>query len=144
MSTGKIVAAVVGVIVAIGVVTTVVGFGLGWFGKAASVVGPQNVSQQYNCVITEWESLQTAANNACSAQHSTAGNNSPVMVEDPAFAYAATFRKIVVAYNARQKDIFQAKLVGPAGYPSEVPKGLDKGPDTNWCDVAAALVKIGK
>lgn len=49
-----------------------------------------------------------------------------MLVESPAFAYGATYRGIVVDYNRRQKNIFEAGLVGPSGYPKEVPNMADR------------------
>ena len=99
------------------------GWVFNWFGKGADIIGPQNVEEQYTQVIQDWESLKTAAENACAASSGPREKGDPVMVEDPAFAYGATYRRIVVDYNRRQKNIWEAGLVGPAGYPKEVGDG---------------------
>ena len=96
-----------------------VGFWGGWLNKAAEVAGPQNVSQQYALVIEDWESMQAAAANACQAEKGTKTNNT--IFEDPGLAYDATYRKIAVDYNRRQANIFEAKIVGPRGYPDRAP-----------------------
>lgn len=130
-------------IVGIGGVLIVVGIGIGilnwagaWANKAAEVVAPPNVEKQYTRVIDNWEALYASAENACIAKSST-DENSPTFVESPEAAYAATFRKIVIDYNRRQANIFEAGFVGPPGYPKEVPRSL--GADGDWCGVPAQL-----
>lgn len=110
----------------------------GWGKTASDVVSGPNVKAQHTAVIEDWESLKASANNACTAQGAVQAENSPTMVEDPAFAYAATYRGIVADYNRRQDNLFEAKIVGPAGYPTDVPS-LDLGPETDWCSVATTL-----
>lgn len=115
----------------------IAGWGFGWFGKGVEVVSAGNVSEQHRAVIEDWEALQASARNACSAS-TKVGEGSPTFVEDPALAYAATYRRLVVDYNRRQQNNFEAGIVGPAGYPKTVP-ALDQGPNTDWCAVADRL-----
>lgn len=112
------------------------GVGLRWWGAAQNVVSPANVTEQHRMVIRDWEGLYSAANNACTivANHS---ENSPTFVEDPASAYAGTFQRIRADYNRRMDNIFEAGIVGPPGYPREVPASL--GADGDWCSVPVAL-----
>lgn len=102
------------------VLLMVVGFGLSWLGAAGEVAGPNNVRSQYAGVIGDWNALEAAAENACGAadQNSQAG---PTLLEDPALAYKAQYRHIAVDFNRRQQNIFEAKAVGPSGYPPSAP-----------------------
>lgn len=138
---GRIIAVIVLLVVVLGIVLGVLRFVGGWGKTASDVVSGPNVKAQHTAVIQEWESLKAAANNACTAQGATAGTGSPTMVEDPAFAYAATYRTIAADYNRRQANLFEASLVGPPGYPDTVP-ALDVGPDTDWCAAATTLATI--
>ena len=129
--------AVVAVLGLIGGITNFVGL---WGNEAKRVVSPANVTEQYNAVITDWQSLMTSADNACSAQTTAKSNVDPTMVEDPALAYKATYRRIVVDYNSRMTNIFQAAKVGPAGYPRTIPAFAETtSPKGDWCVVSAKL-----
>lgn len=133
----------VAALVVLAAVFGVIGWFGGWFGKAADVAGPENVERQYTQVIQDWEALKVAADNACAASNTPREAGDPIMVEDPAFAYAATYRRVVQDYNRRQKNIFEAGLVGPAGYPSEVPNLAEaKEPNPQWCKVSAKLDQL--
>ena len=111
-----------------------------WGSEAATVVSPANVTQQYAAVITDWQSLMTSADNACSAQTAAKSDGDPTMVEDPALAYKAVYRRIVVDYNSRMTNIFQAAKVGPAGYPRTIPAFVETtDPKGDWCVVSAKL-----
>lgn len=122
-------AAVIGVLILVAIVLS---FVLGWIGKAAEVAGPENVSTQYHQVIQDWNAMEAAAGNYCSAKNSKPGPNSPELVEDPAFAYAAQYRHITVDYNERQNNIFEAGVVGPSGYPRQAPS-LDEAAQEAGC-----------
>jgi hypothetical protein len=113
--------ALIAIIVIIGIIGGIGHFALGWFNKAGEVAGPANVSSQYQKVISDWNSMQQAAINACAAKDSSKQSGDPTLLEDPSFAYQAVYRHIVVDYDTRQNDIFEAKLVGPSGYPRTAP-----------------------
>lgn len=113
--------AAVAIFVIAAVIAGIGHFALGWFNKAAEVAGPENVSSQYREVINDWETLEAAAQNACSAQDSSRSQADPTLLEDPAFAYEATYRRVRVDYNRRQANLFEAKVVGPGGYPAVAP-----------------------
>lgn len=127
---------IIGVFVVVGVVLGILSWTGAWANKAGEVVAPPNVEKQFTRVIDNWEALYASAENACLAKSST-DENSPTFVESPEAAYAATFRKIVIDYNRRQANIFEAGFVGPPGYPKEVPRSL--GTDGDWCNVPAQL-----
>lgn len=130
---------ILGTALLVGIVFTVVGFANSWWQKGVEIISPVNVEKQFTRVIDNWESLYAAAENACLAK-SSMSENSPTFVESPEQAYAATFRKIVVDYNRRQANLFEAGVVGPPGYPSEIPRSL--GSDGEWCAVPAALDRL--
>lgn len=113
--------ALVALFVVIGLISLVGHFALGWFNKAADVAGPENVSTQYAKVIEDWNSLEAEAINACGAEDVASQSGDPTLLEDPAFAYKAQFRRTAVDFNRRQQNIFEAKIVGPSGYPQTAP-----------------------
>lgn len=134
--------AVVGVLIGLGLVASALGLALGWFERGVQVVSPQNVTEQHRGIIQQWEAMKVSASNACSAvQQSESSSKSPTMVEDVTLAYAATFRNSVAEYQRRMDNLFEAKIVAPSGYPSDVPF-TDLGPDTDWCQVYADLAAI--
>lgn len=103
------------------IVGGVIGLALGWFNAGKDVVGPANVKAQYRAVIEDWQGMEAAAANACEAAKQARESGDPTLVENPALAYDAQYRRIVVDYNRRWANIFEAKAVGPNGYPSVAP-----------------------
>jgi hypothetical protein len=120
-TTFKWVAVIAGICVALAIIIGTIGWIGGWFSTAANVAGPGNVTTQYHAVIEDYNALQAAAGNYCQAKDTPQGPNSPSLIEDPAFAYAAQYRHITVDYNERQNNIFEAGVVGPSGYPKQAP-----------------------
>lgn len=96
-------------------------FAFGWIGAATDIASPTNVKAQYHAVITDWNAMEVAAENACGAKNSGNNEQGPTLLEDPAFAYKAQYRHITVDYNTRQNNLFEAQQVGPSGYPSTAP-----------------------
>lgn len=115
---GLVTAAVVALVLFFGAL----GWLVGWFGAGRDVASPANVRAQYAEVIGDWQAMEAAAGNYCQARAAKADQNSPTLLEDPAFAYAASYRRIAVDYNRRQANIFESRLVGPKGYPREAPR----------------------
>lgn len=133
---GRIIFAVIALFLVLGVVGAgcrVVG---GYTREAERVISVDNVKEQWDAIITDWQSMQTAADNACNAQQMAKNEDSPTLVEDPALAYKATYRQIVVDYNQRQANLFKASKVGPPGYPKRVPV---VGPNDDFCEVSDYL-----
>jgi hypothetical protein len=127
-------------IVAVGVIVLLLGLGFGWFSKGVETVSAPHVQAQYNLVIQDWNALTTAADNACAAQGGSANSNGPTLVESPALAYQATYRNIRTEYNSAWQNIFDAKLVGPRGYPHNVPNFSEAtGAKPNFCSVSQQL-----
>lgn len=114
----------------------------GYVNKGEKVLGADNMEDQYKRVITDYNSLQTSADNACAAQgEQNKDDSDPTLVEGPALAYAATYRKIWVDYNTRMNNIFEAGFVGPPGYPRRIPNWVS-GNDTDFCQVSENLVTL--
>lgn len=138
---GGWVAGFVGLLILLSIVAAIVGFVNDWGREAKRVVSPANVTQQYDTVITDWQDLQASADNACTAQESAdKTTDDPVLIESPAQAYAATYRRIAVDFNSRQQNIFKAGKVGPPGYPKIAPVVPAAHP--NWCAVSDNLRAI--
>ncbi|KXO92929.1 Uncharacterised protein (plasmid) [Tsukamurella tyrosinosolvens] len=135
-SFGKAIIIGIGVFVAAALLFGVISWSAGWFGKAGEVTGADNVEKQHTQVIETFNSVQAAANNACAAGKASKEAGDPVMLERPEVAYGATVRSQVADYNRRQANIFESKLVGPAGYPRELPT---PAADENWCGYAAKV-----
>lgn len=125
------------VIAVLGAGFTVIGFANGWFHRATQVVGPANVSEQFKDVAQEYQSLQTSAANACQAvTDAERGDSAPTLVESPALAYEATYRRIAASYNRRMTNIFEAGIVAPPGYPESVPIPVG---EVDWCGLVGQL-----
>lgn len=137
---GKYLAIFIGVILVLSIIGGILHFAGVWGNEAKRVVSPENVTQQYDAVITDWQGLQVAADNACNAQDAAKQDGDPVLVEDPAQAYKATYLKIQADYNQRQQNIFKANKVGPSGYPKTAPVVPARGAD--WCAVSDNLRTI--
>ncbi len=107
------------------VLVFVAGFGVvtwisGWGGEAARITGPDNVREQNTAILDAWESLQATAGNVCSAGNAVRGDASPTLVEDPAFAYEATYRRIKATYDRRMSNLFEARAVRDLPLPSDL------------------------
>lgn len=121
------------------------GFGLAgrWGKTAVRTVGPENVTAQYDAVISDWQELITTADNACTVQdQAERAEGDPTLVENTTTAYQATYRRVRTDYNSRMQNIFKAKKVGPPGYPRVVPDIPEtRGPDADWCVVSEKLLE---
>ena len=132
---GRIIAALVGLAILISVIS----FACSWANEGARIVGPTNVKAQHAAIIGDWEGMISAAQNACNAESAAKrSQDDPTFVEDPAAAYAASFYRIREDYQRRQKNLFEAKIVGPSGYPTNIP--LQGNQD--WCDYAQTLIDL--
>ncbi|QDF15434.1 hypothetical protein SEA_MOLLYMUR_74 [Gordonia phage Mollymur] len=141
-SIGKILFATVGVMILLLLGVGACNLAVGYGNKAAEVVGVDNVETQHTQVIERFSALQDAANNACAAGQATAGNGGPLLVEDPALAYAATYFNIRTDYNRRMANLFEAKIVAPSGYPKQIPAFPEAKTGGNWCTVAEKIAEL--
>jgi hypothetical protein len=120
-----------------------INFGFEALHETQRVLSVKNIREQRTAIIQDWQDLLVASGNACEAVSAPPNANSPVLVESPAMAYAATVRKARVDYNRRQNNLFEAEKVGPPGYPSTIPDGpaMDAF-KPNWCKIAADLHRV--
>lgn len=107
----KIVLAVILVSLVLGFIGCVTGIIGGYGNEAKRVVGVENVKEQNTAIIEDWESMEAAAANACGAKTAAKESGDPVLVEDPALAYKATYRRIRVDYNRRMANLYEAQAV---------------------------------
>lgn len=137
---------ILGVVIVLSIIGGVISWAGDWGREAKRVTGPANVSNQYAQVIQDWQSMITSAQNACTAVQSASANpGNPVFVEDPTTAYAATYRNARTDFNRRQQNIFEAKAVGPRGYPRTVdifPEERKHPIGEGWCTIADNLEAI--
>jgi uncharacterized membrane protein YbhN (UPF0104 family) len=132
---GRLIAALVG----LAVVIVIVSFACSWINTGAEIVGPTNVKAQHRAIIGDYEGMVSAAENACDAESAAKrSQDDPTFVEDPGQAYAGSFRRLREDYQRRQKNLFEAKIVGPSGYPTNVP--LRGG--QSWCKYANTLTNL--
>jgi len=100
-------------------------FGIGswvssWGGEAKRIASPQNVREQNTQIIQDWQDMEAAAQNACNVADAKSSPSDPTLVEDPAFAYKATFRRIRVDYNRRMANLYEAQAVRKLPLPSNL------------------------
>ena len=135
---------VLAVFIVLAIIFSVIGYANNWGRKAAEVLGPDNVQAQFAVVIENWEALTVTSDNACLVGSGKAGDsNSPLLVESPVLAYAATYRNVRAEYNAAFADIFKAGVVGPPGYPREIPNYEEAiGATPDFCTVSASLAEL--
>lgn len=140
---GKVIWSTIGILLAIILVVGGLNYIGAWGSKAAEVVSPQNVQKQHEVVIDHYNSMIAAAGNACTVQQSAAKektSKTPVIVEDPTLAYAATFRRIVSTYNSSVDNLFKAGIVAPPGYPKSV--DVNSIDTTDWCMVEGQILNM--
>lgn len=136
------------VIAGIVLVVSVLGFAIGWFNTGKDIVGPANVKAQNFQVRQSWNELVTGADNACQASATNTGQQGdPTFLEDPALAYAASYRRTWAEYNRRMDNAFEAKVIrrlGLTAYPRHVPDFREAhGKHPDWCKVSENLADIG-
>lgn len=116
---------IIGVCFVLAVVIGLVSWIGSWGGEAARIVGPQNTKDQTTAILGDWQAMKQAAGNACDAKNS-GGSGSPTLVEDPAFAYKATYRRVAADYTRRMNNLFEGAITPRlphtlSGYPREAP-----------------------
>jgi len=117
---GRWFATVLGIVLVLGAGFGLVGWISGWGGEAARITGPDNVREQNTAILDAWESLQATAGNVCSVSSAAPGDASPTLVEDPTFAYEATYRRIKATYDRRMSNLFEARAVRDLPLPSDL------------------------
>jgi hypothetical protein len=110
----------VAVIIALSLIFGMISWIGSWGGEAKRVLSPQNVRDQNTAIIDDYESMDAAAANACQARTAAKENGDPTLVEDPALAYSATYRRIRVDYNRRMANLYEAQAVRRVPVPSNL------------------------
>lgn len=119
-TSAKWIAIAITVAVVIAVVGGVIGFVGDWGSEAKRVASPENVREQNTAIIEAWQGMEAAAANACNAKDSAKENGDPTLVEDPALAYKATYRRLRADYNRRMANLYEAQAVRNLPLPSNL------------------------
>jgi hypothetical protein len=91
-----------------------------WGGEAKRIASPENVRKQNTEIIQDWNDMEAAAQNVCGAIDAKSSPDDPTLLEDPAFAYKAQFRRIRVDYNRRMANLYEAQAVRKLPLPSNL------------------------
>ena len=118
--------------------------GQSYINKAEEKLSADNVEKIFDLIITDYNALIQTADTACLVQNQKeTDSNSPVMVENVATAYISTYRNLFTEYNAAQADLFKAELLGPPGYPKEIPNWEEaRGATPDFCQVSSYLADL--
>jgi hypothetical protein len=120
---------VLGISLAVVIVVWSLGFIDKWWDYTPKVMSAERSATQYALIVKNWNGLYVEAEGACSSFK----EGDMVTTE----IHVVIYRRIVVEYNNRMIVIYEAGLVGPAGYPKEIPKEI--GMTGDWCSVPVAL-----
>jgi preprotein translocase subunit SecF len=124
LTPGGIFLRVLGVIVVLGIIFTILGFGFGWFNKAVDVVGPKNTEAQYTAIYQDYQALQKGAQNVCdlrSARDAATSDDEKSQRVSQVLASQQLFNRNAADYDSRWQNAFQAKYVGPHDVPTTAP-----------------------
>lgn len=111
---------VVAVVLALSAIGGIVGYVGSWGSEAKRVVGVENVKEQNTQIIAGWEAMTAAAQNACNVKDSKSASGDPTLIEDPAVAYKATYRRVRADYNRRMANLYEAQAVRKLPLPSNL------------------------
>jgi Sec-independent protein translocase protein TatA len=135
-----VVALVIAILFGASILSGVLNFGAEAVHETKRVLSVKNIREQEEAIIQDWQNLLVAVGNACEVVEKKPTENSPTFVENPAMAYATKAREARTDYNFRQHSLFQAREVGPKGYPRTVPEDTSMdGPHPNWCAISQKL-----
>jgi hypothetical protein len=118
----------------------ILGLFLGWFSGTKNLATFEHSKEQVTAVLSDWTALQAAAQNVCDveAAGSKDEEGDPLIIEDPALAYKATYRTIEQRYNRRMGNFFEAYVTRKIPIPGEF-RGLPetaptlKAAQDEWC-----------
>lgn len=125
------------VIAVVGIIGGVFGLFGAWFGETKRLAGPQHSREQVTAVLDLSTSMEATAGNVCGAVNSRSTQDSPTLVEDPAFAYKAMYRKLKAEYDRRMGNFFEAAVTRKLPIPAAI-GGLPKRAPTLEEAMAAA------
>lgn len=120
----SLIAWVVGGLIAVVLLVSVIGFGLGWFNAGKDIVSPTNVKAQFAFAYDSIQGLQAQAGNVCDAQAAYEAETDPFQKtqrQSQLLVYKQSYRRLQQEYNARMDDLFRAKLVAPSDVPKQAP-----------------------
>lgn len=120
---------VIGIGLAVLLVLCGAGFVFRWLRTASDVVGPENVTKQWEFAYTYDRSLTAIANNWCTARtDELAETNTEVRPQLRAqrTAHEQNFNRVKAEYDAALANAFKAKLVKPPDVPTEAPTLKEK------------------
>lgn len=112
--------------------------------KVEEKLSADSVEKLWDGLYKDWNALNTTAANACLAQDAVDnGESGPVLVENGAMAYIATYRNVVQHYNASQQNLFEGKALGPPDLPKAIPVWPETvGADPDFCTVTTKLADL--
>lgn len=112
-----------GVVVAV-IALTAASLALGWFGTAAHVISPQNVTSQWQFAYDYDRSLTAIAGQVCVAKQAVASASTTderTQRESQLLAITNNYLRVEAEYDARLANAFEAKLVRPSDVPAQAP-----------------------
>jgi hypothetical protein len=109
-----------GIVISLAIVGGIVSYVGSWGSESKRVASPENVREQNTQIIEDYESLKAAASNACGVSTGAKSSDDPTLVENPALAYEATYRRIEVDYNRRMANLYEAQAVRKLPLPSNL------------------------
>lgn len=98
----------VAIIILITIVFGVISWVGSWGSEGARIIGVDNTKEQVTRVLELDKSMTATATNICNAKNSKHEEADPSMVEDPAFAYKATYNNQKAEYDRRMQNLFEA------------------------------------
>ena len=116
----KVFAWVLGVVIALSILFAVIGWIGSWGGEAKRLTSPDHSREQVTAVLDDWTTLQATAGNVCDAKASAREQGDPQLVEDPAFAYRAAYRRIKADYDRRMNNLFEAYVTRHLPLPGSI------------------------
>jgi hypothetical protein len=100
------------------------GVPLGWFSKAAEVISPQNVEEQYRDAYNNMTAMEAAGAQWCSLKIAEDGATDPNVKQQrisQRLAVETNYPRIQALYDAAMQDAFRAKYVKPLELPDTAP-----------------------
>jgi uncharacterized protein YacL len=114
----------IGLIIALVIFFTILGWALNWFGAGVAIVSPTNVKAQFALAYDDYEALQKLNDTLCISKQAIAqavDANTKTQRQTQLLAYEAQYNRVAAEYQARYDDAFRAALVGPKDLPKTIP-----------------------
>lgn len=117
---GKVLGAILAVVIVLSIVGGLLSFVGGHADAVKKSVSSPNVVEQNRAIIEDYTQMQAAAANACQAAESKSEEGDPTIVENPALAYNATYRRLQADYDRRMANLYEASLAREFPVPSNL------------------------